>query len=945
MRIKGFGALLLVMLLASQMSFAQQKRPLTHADYDAWERLGSQKITKDGRWLGYQVSPQDGDGRIEIFSYKDPSKRQVISRGSSFDFTADDAFAVGKIVPEKDSVYVLKLKNTKKDDMPSDSLFIYNMADNRLEKLPNIKSFATPEEAGSWIAILFEKEKKAKEKKAKEDGETEADSTAKAEKPKKTDGTKLTVRTLDGSKSYDFERVKSYGFSKNGDFLQYVLAEEDTLDNAAIYILNLSNGESKLISEGMTSYSDVTFSPEAKYLAYLTTDDSTKAKKPYHSLFLMKTSNGELKELATEDSDGILENGRISENGNLKFSEDEERLFFGVVPDYVDYGYENDTTILDSDRVSLDIWGWQDSEIQPMQLKNKGREERFSYMATIDLKNDKITQLADLEVKNVSLESNVERDFGIAWTDAPYRINYSWDVQTGRDLYLVDFNDGSKTLIEKDASGFPSISPDGNYVYWYDGRDSSWVAYDVAQKAKINLTKELPEVFYEELHDSPSLPRSYGNAGWLKGDEAFLVYDRFDIWKIDPKNPSKAVNLTQGSGRNSNTIFRRQNLDREERSIDPKGQLLLAAFNEKTKDAGFYTGSFDGKTAPKELIMTANRYYGLTKAKESSEILINRSTYLENPDMYLGDLAFKNLKKVSNLNPQQANVNWGSVELVDYLTDDGDPLQGLLFKPENFDASKKYPMMVYFYERNSDGLHNYRSPAPSASTINIPYFVSNDYLVFVPDIKYKLGLPGPSAYNCIIPGVQSIVAKGFVDADNMAIQGQSWGGYQVAYLITQTNMFKAAGAGAPVVNMTSAYGGIRWGTGMSRMFQYEQTQSRIGGTLWEKPVYYIENSPLFFMDRVQTPVLIMHNDEDGSVPWYQGIEMFMALKRLSRPAWLLQYNGEDHNLVQRKNRKDLSVRLSQFFDHYLKGEPAPLWMSEGLPAVQKGKTLKYELSN
>lgn len=940
MKNKRFAVLLILLLLGSQTLFAQQKRSLTHEDYDAWERLASEKITKNGQWVGFQVSPQDGDGRLEIFSYKDPSKRQIIPRGTSFDFTADDAFAIGKIVPEKDSVYLLKLKKTKKDDMPADSLFIYNMAAGKLEKLPRVKSFATPEKAGSWIAIHYEKENKEK---AKVDKDAEADSTVKAEKPIKTDGTLLQVRKLDGSESYDFERVKSYGFSKNGDFLQYVLAEVDTLDNAAIYLLNLSSGESKLISKGMTSYSEVTFSPEAKYLAYLATDDSAKAKKPYHTLFLTETVTGDLKEIATNKSNGILENGRISENGNLKFSENEDRLFFGVAPDYVDYGYESDTTILDDDRVSLDIWGWQDSEIQPMQLKNKGREEKFSYLAAIDLSTDKIIQLADLDVNNVILESKVERDFGLGWSDAPYRINYSWDIQIGRDLYLVDFKDGSKTLIEKDASGFPSISPEGNYVYWYDGRDSSWVAYDVDQKSKINLTNGLSEVFYEELHDSPSLPGSNGSAGWLAGDEAFLVYDRFDIWKIDPKNPSGAIILTQGEGRKSNTIFRRQDLDLEERSIDPKGQLLLTAFNEKTKDAGYFTGSFDGKSAPKKLILSANRYYGLIKAKESSEIIINKSTYKENPDIYMGDLTFKNLKKVSNLNPQQENVKWGSVELVDYLTGEGDPLQGLLYKPENFDPSKKYPMMVYFYERSSDGLHGYRAPAPSASTINIPYFVSNDYLVFVPDIKYKLGLPGPSAYSCIIPGVQSIVARGFVDEDNMAIQGQSWGGYQVAYLITQTNMFKAAGAGAPVVNMTSAYGGIRWGTGMSRMFQYEQTQSRIGGTLWEKPVYYLENSPLFYMDRVKTPVLIMHNDEDGSVPWYQGIEMFMALKRLNQPAWLLQYNGEDHNLVQRKNRKDLSVRLSQFFDHYLKGAPAPLWMSEGLPAVQKGKTLKYEL--
>lgn len=307
------------------------------------------------------MAPQDGDGRIEIFSFKDPNKRQIISRGSSFDFSADDAFAIGKIVPEKDSVYLLKLKKTKKDDVPADSLFIYNMAEGKLEKLPRVKSFATPEKAGSWIAIHFEKEKKEKEKekekKAKGEENVEADSTAKVDKPKKTDGTKLSVRKLDGSVSYDFDRVKSYGFSKNGEFLHYVLAEEDTLDNAAIYLLNLENGESKLISEGMT-YSDVTFSPKAKYLAYLSTDDSTKSKKSYHSLFLVQTLNGNLKEIANKDSDGILTNGRISENGSLTFSENEERLFFGVAPEYVDYTYESDTTILDDERVSLDIWGW-----------------------------------------------------------------------------------------------------------------------------------------------------------------------------------------------------------------------------------------------------------------------------------------------------------------------------------------------------------------------------------------------------------------------------------------------------------------------------------------------------------------------------------------------------------------------------------------------------------
>lgn len=933
--------LALVIVFASQSIYAQQKRSLTHADYDGWESLSSEKITKNGSFVGYQISPQDGDSRVEIFPYANPSAKTVIPRGSGFSFTADNAYAIGKIAPQKDSVRVMKLKKKKADELPKDSLFILQLSSGKLEKLARVKSFAFPSERGSWIAVHFEKEIA---KKPDPTDSIKSDSTKKGEKPKKTDGTKLLVRSLDGAKSWEFDRVKGFAFAQNGDFLQYTLAEEDTLDNAAVYILNLASGESKLVHEKMTTYSNLTFSPQSKLLAFIATDDSLKAKKPVHAIQLYNISKGSLTQIE-KSTPGIMPGGRISTDGNLRFSEDETRLFFGVAKDYVDYAYANDTTILDDERVSLDIWGWQDAEIQPMQLVSKSRDEKKTYLSVLEIGTGKVIQLGSELLENVSLENKITHDVALAWTDAPYRRAYSWDIQIGRDVYLVDFKTGKSTLIVENASGFARLSPEAKFAYWYDGRDSSWVAYDLASKAGINLTKALPVPFYEELHDSPSLPGNYGSEGWLAGDAAILINDRFDIWKIDPKNPSAAVNLTRGEGRKNQVVFRRERLKYDETAIDPKEALILSAFNETTKDAGFFATSFDGKAAPKQLLMSAHRYSGLTKAKEASQILVRRSTYQENPDVYLGDLTFKNLTKASDLNPQQANVKWGSVELISFLANDGTPLQGLLFKPENFDPNKKYPLMTYFYERNSDTYHAYRAPAPSRSTVNIPFFVSNDYLVFVPDIKYDLGLPGPSAYNCIIPGVQAVIAKGGVDVDNMAIQGQSWGGYQVAYLITRTNMFKAAGAGAPVVNMTSAYGGIRWGTGMSRMFQYEQTQSRIGGTLWEKPLYYLENSPLFTMDRVATPVLIMHNDADGSVPWYQGIEMFMALKRLNKPAWLLQYNGEDHNLTLRKNAKDLSIRLSQFFDHYLKGAPAPLWMTEGLPAVEKGKTLKYELSN
>ena len=253
--------------------------------------------------------------------------------------------------------------------------------------------------------------------------------------------------------------------------------------------------------------------------------------------------------------------------------------------------------------------------------------------------------------------------------------------------------------------------------------------------------------------------------------------------------------------------------------------------------------------------------------------------------------------------------------------------EGMLFTPDDLDSTGKYPMVLYFYERNSDGLYSYRAPAPSRSIINISYFVSNGYIVFVPDIYYHVGHPGQSAMNCIMPGVDKVLeGRPWIDSTKMALQGQSWGGYQTAYMITQTDRFAAAGAGAPVSNMTSAYGGIRWGSGVTRQMQYEHGQSRIGDNLWDGFDLYVENSPLFFVRNVTTPVLIMHNDEDGAVPWYQGIEFFTALRRCGKQAWMLTYNGEDHNLVQRYNCKDYTVKLVEFFDHFLKGEPMPEWM-------------------
>jgi dipeptidyl aminopeptidase/acylaminoacyl peptidase len=297
---------------------------------------------------------------------------------------------------------------------------------------------------------------------------------------------------------------------------------------------------------------------------------------------------------------------------------------------------------------------------------------------------------------------------------------------------------------------------------------------------------------------------------------------------------------------------------------------------------------------------------------------------------------------MSAINPQQEDFNWMTAELFSWKAYDGKVATGIVYKPADYQAGKKYPMIAYFYETLSDGLYNYLPPAPTPSRLNIPFFVSRGYIVLAPDIRYAKGFPGKAAYDYVVSGARALVKKGWVDSTKMGIQGQSWGGYQVAHIITRTPVFAAAWAGAPVANMTSAYGGIRWESGMNRQFQYEKSQSRIGATLWEKPNLYIENSPLFYLPKVKTPLVIMANDNDGAVPWYQGIELFTAMRRLGKQVWMLNYNGEAHNLVERKNRKDIQIREQQFFDWLLKGEKPTVWLTDGVPAIDKGRAWGLE---
>jgi len=523
----------------------------------------------------------------------------------------------------------------------------------------------------------------------------------------------------------------------------------------------------------------------------------------------------------------------------------------------------------------------------------------------------------------------------IGLSDMAYRQEISWD-QDYNDVYLLDLKSGKpKKVLEHWGSNATAMSPGGKYVLYFDERNGHWFSYRVSDGARVNLTEKIPSKFQQE-NNTPDLPGPHGSGGWTADDKSVLLYDKFDIWEVKPDG-SGAHMITNGEGKKQSLIFRYRSMDPDERVVPANKPLLLSTVNDATRASGFYRiASLTTTAAPEKVVMLDKAFGAPAKAKNADTVVFTLSRFEEFPDLWISDTSFKDMKKVSNANPQAAEYLMGKSELIDYVNADGKKLRAILTKPENFDPSKKYPLMVYIYEELTQGLHGYSAPNVGTS-INIPRYVSNGYVVLRPDIVYETGYPGQSAEKCVIPAVQTVLALGFIDPKRIGIQGHSWGGYQITYLVTRTNMFAAVEAGASVSNMISAYGGIRWGTGMSRAFQYEKTQSRIGAPPWDAPLQFIENSPIFWVKKVQTPYLTIHNDEDDAVPWYQGIEWFSAMRRLGKEAYMFTFNGEKHGLRNRDNMKYWTVHMDEFFDHYLLGKPRPEWMDKGVSYLDRGR--------
>jgi dipeptidyl aminopeptidase/acylaminoacyl peptidase len=966
--------LLSAFLFYASMAMAQ-KKPLDHSVYDGWQTLTERLIASNGAFVVYTVNPQEGDGFLTIQSSKG-EKFITIERGYNAKISYDGNFVVCKIKPSFQQTRTARIQKKLPNDLPKDSLAIFNIATKKLEKIARVKSYKLPETASTILAYLLEKTvpetstrkepdsltrvamyskmidsltKVADSMKAKlQEVNTKglmaiapvrgsSNNTARPATETVEEGTELVLINLQTLAKRQMPLVSDYYIDKQGTIVVIKTTKQNNKPNskAAIVKYNISANTADTILKGFNDAKSFAMDEAGKQIAFIAErDSSSKALQKFYGLFYYNGNNDTAINIADRFTNGMPTKHTIGEFSNTFFSKSGKRLFTGVAPILP----LKDTTLPEFERSIVDVWHYNDDDLQTVQLKNIEQNLRRSYLTWVDIDNKKIVPLANEKLERVILTNEGDGAVFYSSTDYGKRVQRQWNGQGMVDVYTVNPTTGKSTLIQANFKGNTVPSATGNYLLMYAEKLKQFSAYNATTQQIAIVAKDIKVPLYDEENDVPDDANAYGIMGWHNNDEAVYVYDKFDIWKIDPQGKSASINITNGAGRKNNITFRNIIVDREQRFFTNNQMVLLTAFNNTNKHTGIQFIAL--ATAP--IIANATsalRISNIVKAENVNVFTYSTETYQQSADIRIaenvnGVVTPTNNTSLYQPNAQQANYVWGTAELFKWKAYTGKITEGIVYKPENFDSTKKYPMIVYFYERNNQTLFQYRQPAPTASALNIPFFVSRGYIVFVPDIWYTKGKPGQSAYDYIVSGTRALVKLGYVDSTKMGLQGQSWGGYQTAYLIGKTNLYAAAWAGAPVVNMFSAYGGIRW----ERQFQYEKGQSRIGATIWERTDLYIENSPLFTIPKVKTPLVIMANDADGAVPWYQGIEYFTAMRRADKKVWMLNYNNEAHNLVERRNRKDIQIREQQFFDWLLKGEKPATWLSDGVPAIMKGRT-------
>lgn len=919
-----------LMCLFSGVISGQEKKKIDQSAYFKWKSLSETKISSRGLLVAYTQKSLRANDTLVIYEQLTDSS-VLVGRASSTKMHFNEQFVVFNLSPDYDSIRKLKLNKVPKKKWPKDSLGIYIPSKDTIIKFSKVDKLELGEKGGDWVAFLHTKDYHLKpaDKKRKKHFSLRKKLEKRHEK---WSGQVLKIYNPINNKFKTIEGVVDFKINSFGNYCFYTSSKtiNDTLDSTWLNRIDFATNKKVLLYRMEGEIINITTAREGNQAAFLVSKDTGQYKK--HQLFRWDETSNKATLIVDTTGSFFKNHQSVSKHKTPYFSQNGQRLFFGVGTKPLSPLKD---TLTKKEKYNVDIWSWTDERLQSQQLKTLERDQKASQLYAYTIEAKTMVPIADTSMERVRLYNNANGNYALVTSQVPYLKESSWDTRY-LDYYRVDLRNGSrKKVLTKYPGSYADLSPSGDYMTYWEAKDSAWYCMNLNTNKSYNLTLSIPDRFYVSHHDKPSQISPFGGwrarIRWSSNEEYILLTGQQGIWAVDPDGEKKSYSLTPKH--TIRTSFYYLKLEPEEVYVNFDSGFYVVSFDNWSKEEGIWQYQNDTLV---QKITGPFSVFGIQKASHSNDLLFRQSSFTQYPELQLTDLDFTKRKVISTTNPQQKEYNWGTVELYTWKSFKGDSLSGLLYKPENFDSSQQYPLITYFYERNADNLNNYYSPRPTASIIHPTEYVSNGYLVFIPDIIYEVGHPGKSAYNCVVSGVESLLtAFSYVDSTRMGLQGQSWGGYQTAQLITMTNRFTCAMAGAPVSNMFSAYGGIRWGSGLHRAFQYERGQSRIGKTIWEAPELYIENSPLFHLPKVETPLLIMHNDKDGAVPWSQGIELFNGLRRLNKPSWLLNYSGDQHNLMKTANRLDLSTRMRQFFDYYLLDKALPEWMEKGVPAIEK----------
>ena len=899
-----------------------RRRTLGLADYGRWSRITSSALSSDGRWLAYTTTPNDGDPTVVVRRLDDTLTYRLTVAGSP-EF-ADDARWLATLVQptEKEAE---RLRKARKP-VPRTAVLL-DLQTGRRDSIANAQSIDFAE-GGRWVAVR----------------RARTDTTSKAT------GADVVLRDLRSGATRHLGAVGQLAFNEppGGDatMLAYTVDANDQAGNG-VYLLELASGRVTPLLTGAETFDALAWDESGTRLAALHGDAPARMKHRANALAVFSALNTPAVARVDLPASAAPAAMVLSENAVPRWSDDGQRVFVGLRAQEVDPAKSDDPV------ANVDVWHWKDADVQSVQMVRANQDRRFTYAAVVDVASRRLIRLATDSMRTVAYAP--DGVFAVGRDDAPYRGGVQWGG--GRaDYHAVDTRTGARSLIVRGVSRTMGTSPDGRWFLYL--KDGKVVAHDLRTRASVNLSDVAGLDFVDAEDDHPYERPIYGVAGWSRDGKSVLLNHRFDLIQV-PLQGGKAVNLTRGAGDSAQIRFRLVRLDRpargggggggggggfgaaaaDDEGIDLAQPLVLSAYGEWTKKSGYWVREPDGRLRP--LVYDDHNYGALARAENAARVAFTRQTFEEFPDVWtaadVGRIA--SATKTTDANPQLAEYAWGRRVLVDFTNGKGQRLQGTLTLPAGYEAGKKYPMIVYFYERVSQQHHQFSQPVyddrPHFST-----FASDGYLVFMPDIVYEEGRPGSSAVDAVTSGVRKVIELGYADPARIGIQGHSWGGYQGSFIITQTDMFRAAVIGAPPANLSSMYGQLYKNTGTVNNGIFEIGQVRMGAdsTPWTAHELYESQSPVHQIRNVKTPFLILHGTDDGAVDWLQGVELYNAARRFGKNVILLSYPGENHHLARKENTKDFQVRMKQYFDHWLKDAPAPSWMTEGVPHLQKGVT-------